>query len=355
MSALPEGVRSRTLQTSRLNVHTLSSGDPAGMPVVFVHGNVSSSRFFADFLAALPDEVFATAVDLRGFGETDAIPVDATRGVADFAADVRASLDALGVGSAARPAHLVGWSVGGGVLQRMVLDKAEGIASLTLLAPMSPFGFGGSKDVHGTPCFEDWAGTGGGTANPDFAARLASGDRSADSDTSPLSILRGFYVKPGLSVPSERESAWLDSMLSTRTGEGFYPGDMTPSSNWPTVAPGSRGMNNAISGKYCDTSAFGEVVQGPPVLWIRGADDSIVSDTSLFDFGFLGQIGAVPGWPGDEVFPPQPMNSQTRAMLDRYAQHGGAYTEVVLDDCGHSPHLEHPDRVRDLLLAHIGA
>ena len=35
---------------------------------------------------------------------------------------------------------------------------------------------------------------------------------------------------------------------------------------------------------------------------------------SFFDFGFLGQIGAVPGWPGAEAYPVQPMVSQLRAV-----------------------------------------
>ena len=49
----------------------------------------------------------------------------------------------------------------------------------------------------------------------------------------------------------------------------------------------------------------------PPVLWIRGADDQIVSDQSLFDVGTLGALGAIPGYPGSDVFPSQPMVSQT--------------------------------------------
>jgi pimeloyl-ACP methyl ester carboxylesterase len=76
------------------------------------------------------------------------------------------------------------------------------------------------------------------------------------------------------------------------------------------------------------------------VLWIHGADDQIVSDTSLLDFGFLGQLGAVPGWPGAEVYPPQPMKTQLRAVLEKYKANGGQYQEVVLSDCGHSPHIE---------------
>jgi pimeloyl-ACP methyl ester carboxylesterase len=110
------------------------------------------------------------------------------------------------------------------------------------------------------------------------------------------------------------------------------------------VAPGTGGMNNAISPKYVDLSPFAAIDPRPPVLWIRGADDAIVSDTSFFDIGFLGKLGVVPGWPGDEVFPAQPMVSQMRHVLDAYQQRGGAYEELVLADCGHSPHIEHPER-----------
>ena len=81
----------------------------------------------------------------------------------------------------------------------------------------------------------------------------------------------------------------------------------------------------------------------PPVTWVRGSADAIVSDTSLFDLAYLGQLGAVPGWPGAEACPPQPMVGQTRAVLERYAAAGGSFTEVVLDGCGHSPHIERPD------------
>jgi pimeloyl-ACP methyl ester carboxylesterase len=89
------------------------------------------------------------------------------------------------------------------------------------------------------------------------------------------------------------------------------------------------------------------------VLWIHGADDQIVSDTSLLDFGFLGQLGAVPGWPGAEIYPPQPMKTQIRAVLEKYKANGGQYQEVVLSDCGHSPHIEKQESVCKLVHDHI--
>jgi hypothetical protein len=45
---------------------------------------------------------------------------------------------------------------------------------------MSPYGFGGTRDVAGTPCHADFAGSGGGTANPEFVRLLAAGDRGGE-------------------------------------------------------------------------------------------------------------------------------------------------------------------------------
>jgi len=346
---LPDGIRSHRVATARLDTHVLEGGPRDGEAVVFVHGNVSSSRFFAELMASLPAGCRGIAPDLRGFGGSQVAAVDATRGVGDFADDVVALLDALEV----QTAHLVGWSVGGAVIQQIAVDHPGRVRSLTLISPMSPFGFGGTKDAAGAPCWPDWSGTGGGTANPDFVARLSSKDRSSEADTSPRKIMNAFYFKPPFTVSPELEEAYVSAMLDTATGPENYPGDMTSSENWPTLAPGPSGVNNAISGQYCDVSGFGDISSGPPVLWIRGDSDQVVSDTSFFDFGFLGQLGAVPGWPGAEVFPPQPMLAQTRGVLDRYAANGGRYREEILADCGHSPHIEKPERFLELLLSQL--
>jgi pimeloyl-ACP methyl ester carboxylesterase len=85
------------------------------------------------------------------------------------------------------------------------------------------------------------------------------------------------------------------------------------------------------------------------VLWIRGDADTVISDASLFDLGNLGKLGAVPGWPGDDAYPPQPMVAQVRAVLDAYREGGGDYREEVVADCGHSPHVERPEEFRRLL------
>jgi hypothetical protein len=214
------------------------------------------------------------------------------------------------------------------------------------------FGFGGTKDNNGAPCFADFAGTGAGTANPDFVKRLGEKDASSEAPTSPRTIMNTYYFKPPFTSP--REEVFVQALLTTKVGPENYPGDVASSPNWPTLAPGKTGMNNAISGQYCNLAGFANASQKPKVLWVRGAEDQIVSDTSLFDFGFLGQLGAIPGWPGNEVFPPQPMVSQMRTVLDAYQKNGGSYREEVIANCGHSPHIEHADTFRKMFFAFIG-
>ena len=49
----------------------------------------------------------------------------------------------------------------------------------------------------------------------------------------------------------------------------------------------------------------------------------------------LGALGAVPGWPGAEVLPSQPMEAQMRSVLAAYAANGGKTKEVVLEGIAH--------------------
>lgn len=324
------------VQTSRLNTLVREAGDPSAPVLVLVHGNVSSSVFFDARIEDLSDTYRVIAPDYRGYGGSERKAIDATRGMADFSDDVAALLDALEI---TEPVDLLGWSAGGNIVLQLAIDHPGRVRRLILEAGGSPYGFGGTHGLEGTPTAADFAGTGGGTANPDFCQRLAAGDRGADP-TSPLTTLRAFYVKPGFTFDPEVEQRYLDGMLATSVGDDIYPGDSTTSENWPGSAPGMTGINNALSPKYLNQGAFADLDPAPPVLWIRGAEDQVVSDTSLFDLAQLGKLGALPDYPGEEVVPTQPMVSQLRAVLEA----AGDYTELVYEDCGHSPHLEHPER-----------
>lgn len=330
-------IDSSSVQTPRLGTHVRQAGEPGRPVVVLVHGNVSSGVFFEALMEELATDHHVVAPDFRGFGGSERKTIDATRGMRDFSDDLHALIEAMEL---ATPLHLLGWSAGSGVVMQYAVDHLDNVASVVLESGMSPYGFGGTKGVDGTPVWEDYAGSGGGTANPDFVRLLAEGNRDDDDPASPLNTMRAFYFKQGFQHDRETEQRYLDGMLAMAVGDDIYPGDMTSSDNWPGVGPGSTGMNNAISPKYLDLSAFGGLSPAPPVLWIRGDSDLIVSDTSFFDFAYLGQAGMVPDWPGEDVCPAQPMVSQLRAVLEA----GGNYREVVYEDCGHSPHIEEPAR-----------
>ncbi|GAA1944742.1 alpha/beta hydrolase [Agromyces allii] len=351
VETLLPGIRARSAVTPRLRANVLEreadAASAAGQTVLFVHGNVSSSLFWQPTMLGLPGDIRALAVDLRGFGDSQTLPVDASRGVRDFSDDVASVIDALDLGAV----HLVGWSMGGGVTMQLLLDRPGLVASLTLVAPVSPYGFGGTA-LDGSLLVADAAGTGGGGANPDFVARLAAGDRG-DEPGSPRTVYRSSYVAAGF--VSEHEDVWVESMLSTVTGVDNYPGDASASENWPGFAPGGRGVLNTMAPTVFDTTGIVDLEVRPPILWIHGAQDAIVGDASFFDLNQLGAAGIIPGWPGDAVAPPQPMIAQTRAVLDRYGARGGAVTEVELENCGHSPHLEHPEAFRDALVALVTA
>lgn len=342
-------VTRQRFSTHRLTIEALVTGPPTGAPVVFVHGNLATSTFWESTLESLSGDRFGVAPDLRSFGGTDSEPVDATRGLRDWSDDLHALVDELEPTRKGAMLDLVGWSMGGGIAMQYTIDHPERVGSLILVAPLSPKGFGGTRDLDGTPCWPDFAGSGGGTAAAEYVERLAAGDRSEESDFSPRKLMNTFYFRPSFRVSPELEERLLDSVLSTRVGRGGYPGEGLPSENWPGSRPGPSGVNNAMSPQYCDLGELADINPKPDVLWLRGADDQVISDTSMFDFGHLGALGAAAGWPGPNVYPPQPMLAQTRALLDRYAGGGGRVTEVVLEACGHTPQIEQPNAFRQAL------
>ncbi|MEZ4622315.1 MAG: alpha/beta hydrolase [Caldilineaceae bacterium] len=340
----------RHVQTARLNTYIRESGPADGMPVVLVHGNVSSSLFYESILAGAPSTYRVIAPDLRGYGDSEVKPVDATRGVRDWSDDLYSLLSKLEISG---PVALAGWSLGGGVAMQFALDHPQLVSKLILISPVSPYGFGATKGLDGTLVTPDAAGSGGGTANADFVNLLAANDTGSASQVSPRNVMNAFYFKPPFRVAPELENRLVAAMNQTAVGNDNYPGTQRASANWPMIAPGSSGVLNTLAPTYFNVSALVNLNPKPPVLWVRGADDQIVADSSFFDLAFLGQLGAVPGWPGPAASPPQPMVSQTRAVLERYQAKGGTYKEVVFANCGHSPHIEKKREFQETLWAFV--
>jgi pimeloyl-ACP methyl ester carboxylesterase len=331
-------MRSHRVKTDRLEMQLVESGPEDGIPVVLIHGNLASGRFYEHLFDDAPAQYRLLAPDMRGFGDTERVPIDATRGLRDWADDAFALLTALEV---AAPPHLVGWSTGGAAIAAFALEHP--VASLTLIDPVGPYGYGATA-LDGTPHFDDFAGSGGGTGNPEFVARLDAGDRSEDGDTAPRNVMNHSYWRVGHREPPEREELLLSEILKSVTGDDGYPGDTVTSPHWPGVAPATRGILNALSPKFCRWDGIVGLDPKPPVLWTHGTNDIVVADGSPWEMGLLGQLGAIPDWPGPDVFPAQPMVAQIRAVLEAYARAGGRVRSELFEGSGHFPPIDARER-----------
>src|SRR5215217_9212120 len=80
MNLLP-GVREQTIATDRLRVHLIESGPADGIPVVLIHGNLATARFYEHLLPGAPGRYRFIAPDMRGFGDSEPAPLDGTRGL----------------------------------------------------------------------------------------------------------------------------------------------------------------------------------------------------------------------------------------------------------------------------------
>jgi pimeloyl-ACP methyl ester carboxylesterase len=177
------------IETPRLRTHALFSGPADGVAVLFIHGNASSSTFWEETMLRLPGGFRGIAVDLRGYGDTEDKLVDATRGYDDWVDDLIGFTAALGL----ERYHVVGHSMGGALLFSLLPAAGAGSLSATLVAPGSPYGFGGTKDLAGTPCYDDFAGSGGGVVNPEFARLMGAHDRGDDNpQASPRVVMNAF-------------------------------------------------------------------------------------------------------------------------------------------------------------------
>lgn len=106
------------------NLTLACEGHGSGQPVVLLHGYPLNHRMWASQIEALSPHCRVIAPDLRGFGESTLAEGDGDRGVsmAEYAADVAALLDAIGV---TEPVILCGFSMGGYIMWQFLRQFPE--------------------------------------------------------------------------------------------------------------------------------------------------------------------------------------------------------------------------------------
>ena len=118
---------SMTQLATGVTLHCAEKGDPTGEAIIFLHGYSDSWFSFSRVLPLLSSEYHAFALTQRGHGDSDKPECCYTPD--DFAADVDAFMDAVGI----EEATLVGASTGALFAQRAVLSYPRRVGRLVLI------------------------------------------------------------------------------------------------------------------------------------------------------------------------------------------------------------------------------
>jgi non-heme chloroperoxidase len=127
--------------SSGVRLPYVEQGDPRGIPVVLLHGYADSWRSFERVLPQLPDSLHVFTLTQRGHG--DAGRPSTGYEFRDFAQDLTAWMDAIGLESAV----IVGHSMGSAIAQRFALDQPARTRGLVLI--------GASTTWHCNPVIEE--------------------------------------------------------------------------------------------------------------------------------------------------------------------------------------------------------
>jgi branched-chain amino acid transport system permease protein len=121
--------------TSDLKIHYRQGGQ-GKQPLVFVHGNYASSRWWVPQLERLPEGARGYALDLRGVGGSRASPPRRELTIGDLASDLGQFLDALRLNDPI----LVGHSLGGVIVTEYALRRPNTTRGLVLVDTGPPNG-----------------------------------------------------------------------------------------------------------------------------------------------------------------------------------------------------------------------
>jgi pimeloyl-ACP methyl ester carboxylesterase len=262
---------------------------PGEVPLVLLHGNMTSSKHFDVVLEAIDERYDCYAMDMRGFGGSSyETPVDRLE---DFADDAVAFVDAMGLDRFS----LLGWSTGGGVAMVVAERVPERVEKLVLVAPVGTRGYPSYvKGEDGQPTDEPL------TEREEFAADPALQPLVQAHETANRDVFRATWDALIYTHNSPEEAhyeAYIDDMLTQRNLVDVYY----------TLAHFNISEE---SNEYGEGTGLAADITAPTLV-VRGDRDLVIPRTMVEDI-----LTDVPD-----------------AEL------------IELDDCGHSPPIDSLDEL----------
>jgi pimeloyl-ACP methyl ester carboxylesterase len=206
-----------TVQANGVDLCVQTFGAPESPAMPLVGGAASSMDWWEDELCErlATGPRFVVRYDLRDTGQSVTSPPGAPDyDQADLVADAVGVLDALEIPRA----HLVGISMGGGIVQRLALDHADRVRSLTLIST-SPGGPGGPEHPDLPPMTDELAAFFAEPApEPDWEDReavidyIVAGQRPFSGswfDEEGMRVLVGRIVDRTKNIASSMTNHWI--------------------------------------------------------------------------------------------------------------------------------------------------
>lgn len=189
----------------RVTLQYVEHGESDGVPVLFLHGITDSLHSFSRILPRLPASVRAFALSQRGHGDSGRPPEGYLPG--DFAADLAAFMDALGLARAVVAGH----SMSSLIAQRFALDYPERTRGLVLIGS-----FIALRHNPGIPEFRDAVSKLEDPIDPTFALEFQQSTLAREVPE----LFLGTAVRESLKVPARVWKAALEGLVeSDHSGE----------------------------------------------------------------------------------------------------------------------------------------
>ena len=196
-------VKKISLKTG-VTLEYVEKGDINGTPVIFLHGLSDSWHSFESALLQMPTEIHAFAISQRGHGDSERPATGYTP--KEFAADVAAFVEQLGIG----PVIIAGHSMGGVMAQQFALDYPKLLKAMVILGSDPDF-----RNNPGMPEFYEYALQMEGKIEHDFMVEFQKGTLAKPIDSAYFNLL----VEELLKVPVYVFQAALKGLMEVNYKE----------------------------------------------------------------------------------------------------------------------------------------